>query len=460
MTKVMGEKYSASYLAFCRNWKTRLKDRFHHRLTCDYWPQVIAVDSMSRDELLTLQHCRLQKLFRHVIVHVPFYRDWARREGIDAADELPLERFPLVSKEEYRADPAAFQSDAFSQSQKQRMATSGTTGTPVEIRRYPASSDYGYACLWRSLRRHGLRPGDRRVYVWGRRWQFDRSPLNRARMRLKHGLRDWLNNSMTVPVGDLTKEKARDVLRRMESFRPVYLHGFVSGIYALALRVVNDGYRFRRFKLKAVVTEGEFITKARKAIMKEAFGCPILEHYGSVEFGNMAQPDPEGHFRINEDLVVIEQLESGEAAITNLHALGYPFIRYRIGDLVELSDEVPPPLPYACLDRVVGRTADLIAMPGGGHVVCHDLELILLEHYGLIEKFQIHQRALEDFELRLMLNKPMPNEVRSQILNGFHSLIGDNATINVRVVDELPTMPSGKFQWVYSDIPIDGHKNP
>ncbi len=437
-------------LASCR--RIRFKDRRHHAYSREYWPQCLAVDRMSRDELLELRQARFQDLVDHAVAHVPFYRAWgaanAYRKG-DAADPSTL---PIVTKADYMADPEAFQSDAYSVAELTRSRTSGSSGEPFRFRKHPRSSDYSYCCLWRALHRFGLRPGDRRVYIWGRSYSFANTPIGIAKKKIRLGVRNWLNNTLAIDAYDLTYDSVHKAVNDIERFRPRYIHGYVSALYTIARTLRDEGRTLNAPGLVAAVTESEKLYDFQREALETAFGCPILEHYGSVEFGNIAEPDPDGNMRINEDMFLVERLPSGEAAITNLFSHAFPFIRYKLGDLIELRDDTPPGLPYACFRSIVGRTVDLIPIAAGGCVHGVALAHTIDPHMDHVLKYQIHQTALDRFTVRIIPRNALPPVVAQTIAKDLRGLVGQDSAVEIITVDRIEPAKSGKFRWVISDL--------
>ena len=148
-----------SFSAFCRGFRTRLKERRVHPRAFAIWPGCIAMERASRDELLALQQSRLRELLAYVVEHVPFYRRWARESGHRAGDAIRLEDLPIVTKADYRRELESFISDAFPRSDIAFDRTSGSTGEPLRFGSLRAEHDESYCVQWRGLARFGLRPG-------------------------------------------------------------------------------------------------------------------------------------------------------------------------------------------------------------------------------------------------------------------------------------------------------------
>lgn len=444
---------AVSYAALCRGWRMAMKERMVHPLTFRYWADCVSVDAMTRAELLQLQADRLRALMEHAITHVPYYRDWARQQGYSAEAPPSLDQWPIATKALFRSDIGAFQSEAVPVKDMATTKTSGSSGEPFQLRVHRSSTDYSYACLWRSLRRHGLRPGDRRVYIWGRSYEFNASDASIRKVRMRQQIRNWLNNTLAINAYDLTNDNVDDAIDRIERFRPVYLHGYVSALYAIARRMTDTNRSFRGFTPIAAITESEKVYDFQRAAMSAAFGCRILEHYGSVEFGNIAQPDTAGRLRIAEDLFKLETLPTSELLVTNLFSISYPLIRFRLGDLAVLTEPpVDDDLPYAVLAEVTGRTVDLIPVRAGGYVHGVALAHVIDPHLRHVRKYQIHQTALNHFVVRLVSERPLPADVLAQISHDLGRLVGASAVIDVQQVDDIQPAASGKFRWVLSDV--------
>ena len=429
------------------------KERFVHPLTFRYWPNCIGVDRMDRAELLQLQGKRLRALMEHAITHVPYYREWACQNGYSAQNPPPLTQWPIATKELFRSDMSLFQSEAVSVTEMSVVKTSGSSGEPFQLRNHRLSTDHSYACLWRSLRRHGLRPGDRRVYVWGRSYEFNAKDASIRKVRMRHHVRDWLNNTLAINAYDLTNDNLDNAIDMIESFRPVYLHGYASALYAIARRMIDADRRFRGFKLRAAITESEKLYDFQRTAMSTAFGCRILEHYGSVEFGNIAQPDTAGRLRIADDLFKLETLSTGELLVTNLFSTFYPFIRFRLGDLAVLAE--PPKnddLPYGLLAEITGRTVDMIPVRVGGYVHGVALAHVIDAHVRDVRKYQIHQTAIDQFVVRLVSECPLSDNVLAQIKHDLAKLVGAGANIEIKQVNDIPPAASGKFKWIMSNV--------
>ena len=416
---------------------------------------------MSRDQLVDLQQKQLRKLVEHVIVHVPYYQKWARVSGFRAGAPFQIEDLPIVSKADYFADIDAFQSDAYPLRQMVLTKTSGSSGEPFAFRVHRESVDYTYCCLWRGLQWRDVHPGDRRVYIWGQSWEFATAGLfGKISKQSQLAVRNWLNCTLFVNAYRLNEANVARVFKNIQRFRLIYMHGYVSALYMIALHMQTHNLQFD-FPLKAIVTESEKLYDFQRRAMEAAFGCPVVENYGSVEFGMLAAQDCQGHMRIHDDMHLVEQMPgTGEAVITNLRSHAFPFIRYRLGDIIELSPHVPDKMPYRVLTKILGRTVDLIPLVSGGFMPGVSLPHVIDPHLIYVYRYQIHQAAIDRFIIRLVLRQPLPETARQKIIADMKHLLGNQVNVQIEIVDSIPVALSGKFRWVTTDVSDAAQKPP
>lgn len=223
-------------------------------------------------------------------------------------------------------------------------------------------------------------------------------------------------------------------------------------MYTISPTLLSRPDTLAHLNLRAVVTESEKLYHFQKAAMERAFLCPVFEHYGSIEMGSMAEPDPQGHMRLNEDMVLLERLPTGEGVMTKLFSEAYPFIRYKQGDIIDAILPPAPGLPYAVVSGIVGRTADLIPLRSGGCTPGRALTYVIDSHIDHIAKYQIHQTAIDRFTVRIIPRGELPKHVEPTIARDLRSVLGQDARVDFVLVDDIPPAPSGKYRWIISDI--------
>ena len=86
-------------------------------------------------------------------------------------------------------------------------------------------------------------------------------------------------------------------------------------------------------------------------------------------------------------------------------SFAFPFLRYRIGDYIELEEDVPDKLPYMCIKRIIGRKVDTIVLRNGkkihGVAFAHAIDPFL----NYIRRYLVIQRRIDKIEIQLELQK-------------------------------------------------------
>ncbi len=410
---------------------------------------VRALDGASEVELQAVVERKLDRLLRAAVRDVPFYRELAERGVIDAQHPR-LEQFPILEKADIRGREEAFISDRYQRAKLAASRTSGSTGEPFRFYVDRKEFDATYGDLWRGLARLGIRRGDRRVLVKG----VDEAPNPSLLTRLRRWVYGLVNQCIVVDAHFLARSESNihAALQRILRYRPAYLHGYVSSIDLLAAFAERHGIALGGLHLKAVVTESEKLYDFQRERITRVFGCPVAENYGSVEFGMIAQPDRDGNLCINATHCHVEVDASGAAVLTNLDAYAFPFIRFKNGDCLTLRAEKRSALPYCEIERVEGRVADTIELPGGrslqGFIVMYPIS----KHMRYIRAYQVRQRTRDRLEVLLVLLQSLPEAVGEQIVREMQAIVGADVTVTVRAVDEIPLTKRGKRRFVVSEL--------
>ncbi|MFO7528762.1 MAG: CoF synthetase [Marinobacter sp.] len=228
-----------------------------------------------------------------------------------------IRSFPVMGKE-------AFSKRDLSSRRFLRMGfsrhTSGTTGKPTfitlsndELERMLAVREYCF-------NHHGISLGLREARIWGR-----------GNSDIKGKLKNFLlNRKLFTPEGECSHQ----VVKRLIASCPDYVYGYSSLVIEASkalseLRLIPKG-------IKCVICTAENITPFQKAMVSEAFNCPVLEEYGSTEFDVMAFECRMGHRHLVNPWLVIEESDDG-CLVTDISRSSQRLVRYKLGDIIKLQ---------------------------------------------------------------------------------------------------------------------------
>jgi phenylacetate-CoA ligase len=226
-----------------------------------------------------------------------------------------------------------------------------------------------------------------------------------------------------------------------------------------------------------VLATGEVLDEPLRALVRQTFGCELLDVYGSTELGYIACECPrhEG-LHIFTWKVLVELLDetgrevppgaTGRVVVTDLFNEATPIIRYDgLGDYATRREQ-----PCVCgratplLTRVEGRVVDSIVLPDGQIVHPYHLTLALEDVPGL-SKFQIRQER-PDY-LRVLLVKDAAGQARGvsfapdsalgrAILDRFDRILHHQARVELVTTEDIPRRPgSHKYATVVSLVKTD-----
>jgi phenylacetate-CoA ligase len=281
---------------------------------------------------------------------------------------------------------------------------------------------------------------------------------------LKGRLTNQVLNRHFLPAFELTEDRLVHYLDVIHRLRPRIITGYASALELLACYVVQSGAPFQPQGLRAVLSTAETLHPEQRALMEGAFGCPVFDRYGSREVGCVAHECEQHRLHVNVENLYVEVVqdgqlvptgERGELALTTLNNYSFPFIRYLVGDAGQLSDEPCPcgrGLPT--LHKLLGRVHDILVTPDGRFLPGEFFPHLFKEITG-VERFQVIQKEIDRLLIHILPNDAYRLADTDFVLEKTRQVVGDQMQIEVKFLDELPTLPSGKLRFTVSEIDID-----
>jgi phenylacetate-CoA ligase len=306
--------------------------------------------------------------------HVPFYRRHWADAGVDLTrvySAVHLEFLPVVTRADLLACPPEDRLDKRYHSR----ALHGMTTVAPNGQRYEMPMDRRTQRRRRSRFAHALRevgylPGERVMLI-----ATPPFPTGASLMR-------W-----TYVDSRLDEEALFDKYRKT---RPHVLHAPLSALVSIARRVTPD----MTWQPKLIVSTGEPLTDARRALLTTAFGAKVADFYGMTEFGLVGYSRPGfSGYRMLKDEFHFELLPTAPGrrgglerlVITDLIGGPMPLIRFDTGDLVhrEPSREgaLTSALDAAPILGISGRAADC-PKPASGPRLSPEEVPLTLDHIG------------------------------------------------------------------------------
>ena len=408
------------------------------------------------DELRRLQDVKLLSLLRHAYDRIPFYRRHLSRGGVNPHGPIPnvrsaLHQLPPIHKDEIRAHLGEMiwrdaPGGLFP------FSTGGSTGVPLTFYLDRRRQGYDQAARMRTHRWLGVDVGTRELYLWG-------SPIETSRTDRLKSVRDRLFNQRLLNAFHMSLTQLDSYLNEFDRFGPTSLFGYPSSIARFVEHATHRGHRLRTKALRAVFVTGEVCFPHDRELIENYFDVPVANCYGSREGGFVAHECPSGGMHTTDENMIVEILkdgvpvaagEPGDIVVTHLDAYAMPFIRYQTGDVGRL-------LPGRCecgrglglMDVVSGRATDFLYLPSGE--VKHALSIIYpLRELPGVRQFRVVQH--EDYAITVDVVRDAETIciTREAVIDRVRPVIGRDAPVTVRLVDEIAPIGSGKHQYVVS----------
>lgn len=416
--------------------------------------EVLGRENWSSGEWEGWREERLAQVLRIACDHVSAYRGLHVPAG-SALDGL--NSFPLLPKQQLRADPASFVRDDPPR-QLVTEHTSGTTATPLTLTISREEYREWYALFEARWRRwYGVSRHDRWAIVGGQPvvppgatappfWVW-----NAAMRQL------YLSSYHVAP------HTAASYVQAIGQHRVEYMLGYPSSMHALAEACRAAGLRPE--PLRVVIANAEPVLDHQREVIEEVFGCPVRETYGMAEFVAAASECEHGRLHLWPEVGALEVLQPdgdepvpdgamGRLVCTGLLNRTMPLIRYIVGDAgaVAPADESCPcgrTLPI--LRSVEGRIDDLVRTPDGRLIGRLDP---VFKGSLPIRGAQIIQERLDVFRVLIVPASGYGPAVADCIVERLRDRVGD-VRVEIDLIEEFSTGPNGKFKAVVSHVGAD-----
>jgi phenylacetate-CoA ligase len=413
------------------------------------------------EEILTLQNRRVRSIMAHAYETVPYYREVMDQASLRPGDFRTaddLARLPIVTGDQLAQAPERFLSRRYASGHSLEIFSSGTSGRAKGIR-------YDPAALFMVLA-HGHRQRLVLRHLVGRTFGYREMSAIRP-TSVSRQLRDFYESYSWVPrkvdfkrgLLPLT-ELLQDNIVRINAFQPHVLTGYGSYLGALFRHAWT--HRLSLFRPRVVLYGADRMPDADRLLIETEFGVPVLSTYQAVEALRLAfQCERQAGFHISVDQVAVRVVDArgaavgpgstGEMVISNLTNRATVLLNYRLGDVVTLGGSTCPcgrTLPT--LDRIEGRSDDLIVLPNGQ--VSHALVVLQgLRTVPGVVQLQLIQDDLRRFVLRAVCTDAVDWQRACHRLDAaLRAMVGDDVVLKMERVDVIRAEPGGKVRAVIS----------
>ncbi|SFD80761.1 phenylacetate-CoA ligase [Chitinophaga sp. CF118] len=410
-----------------------------------------------QQELELIQLIQLRKLLEESLQFVDFYKQfYPLSKNYDFSSDEQLMAFyyqlPVIEKKTFRTELNKFVNNNPRRKTVFYNKTSGTTGSPM-------TSPFDKASLIKSFS------------TWRRFYDFIGLPdrfktirfsgkiiVNPHAVTPPFWVEDYSNRRLFLSSYHLKAEYMMHYLEKINEYKPHMIEGYPSAIFIIAKYGQKNNFKLS-FKPMAISTTAETLYEEQREVIESFFGCKVYNQYASSEGSPLITECTCGHLHLNIDTGFFEFAHKGkddsgwdiaEMTVTSFRNLKTPLIRYKIGDLVQLSADGPETgcncgsnFPY--IRGVIGREDDLLFTREKGMIGRMDTAYKGLEG---IEKSQILQISENEFVVKMVINADYNVVVKKKFDKNLRERLGNDITIKMETVEDIPLSSNGKFRAV------------
>ena len=387
------------------------------------------IEKSSVDELRSLQLKRLKATLHHAYAYSPVYRAKFDAVGIhpdDCKSLADLSKFPFTAKSDLR-DSYPFGMFAVPQSQVVRIhASSGTTGKPTVVGYTADDVAMWAACVARSIRAAGARPGDKVHISYG-------YGLFTGGLGAHYGAEQL--GLTVIPFGGGQTERQVQLLK---DFAPDIIMVTPSYMLALADEFERQGLNPIESSLRIGIFGAEPWTNDMRLAIEKRMGIDAVDIYGLSEVigpgvaSECAETKDgptiwEDHFYPEiidpQTGEVLPDGELGELVFTSLTKEALPIIRYRTRDLTRLLPGTARTMRR--MEKITGRSDDMMIVRGV-NVFPTQIEELILRQSALSAHYQCileKEGPLDALTVKVETRKGLPcdsSEAKQAALNLEH----------------------------------------
>lgn len=364
-----------------------------------------------------------------------------------------LQKLPILTKDDIRAHYDEIVADNAPQYPHRKDQTGGTTGEPMK---YLVSEDvWGYVtankiAAWRAT---GYRFGDPFMALGSASIFKKKAPLTRR-------ILDWIRNEKAVNSMNLDDALCQQYIDILNKKQIHYIYGYASAIYLLAKYALD--HQIDMSHMQGAFTTSENLTDIYRETIEKAFGCRVMDCYGSRDAGVTAYEVTPGGYHVGYSAIleVIDEFEpdKGTLIATNLLNIAFPLLRYNYGDAGELHSPVKREelkdksdgYNGQVLKKIYGRTSDVLRLDNG-HVLTSPGFTILMRNFD-VKAYDIQKLSGNSVRMQVVVAAGWTKTQEEKLIAEMQRFCGEGCKFALEYIDHFEPLKNGKRRYFMNNL--------
>ena len=401
------------------------------------------IQEKSESDFEAYMNFKKKTIVSYHIKHTPFYKSLVKN-----VNPLDWNTIPVMTKRDLQQPLHKRLSSDYTTSNVYVNKTSGSSGDPFVF----AKDRFCHAMTWAIFKEW---------YGWHsifntKQARFYGIPFDKKGY-YKERLKDYVTNRYRFNVFDLSETALDNWVRKFSKTKFVFITGYTSVVVAFAKHLLQRNIVLSKIcpTLKVCLPTSEMLSKDDKKLLEKVFNIPIINEYGSAEFGLIALEKNKQWILNNLNLYVeilddngnvLPYGEVGRIVITDLYNKAHPFIRYEIGDIGSIGTIDKK---TSVLKTLTGRKEDYVKLPSGKTAPGLSFYYVtksVMKDDGAIQEIKVLQHNLHQFEIEYVAEKALTDAQKKKIKKALVTYLEPGVDVFFNKKSRLERTKKGKLK--------------
>lgn len=404
-----------------------------------WYRQLSRMQKWTPSQIEDWQNQKLRDLIKDAYQYSPYYRQLFDSLSITPEfirTKQDLEQIPPLTKEIIREHFDDIVLKGKRGLSYRYCSTGGSTGNPTKY--IKDNNSWGFINAFTVLRWKdvGYHYGDKLLALGSS------SIFPTTKKSVLHDLYYGLKGKIPFNAMNLSDERLHECVEILKRKRIHYIYGYASSIYLLA-KYVEDHHLETSLEIRACFPTSEILTDVYRETMERVFRCPVSDMYGAHDGGIIAHKIA-GAYKVGYNCIVQTEVpgEVGPAYLTDVTNNAFPFIRYQLGDEVEVGEGYNGFYNGEILNKVVGRTSDVIRLENG-RVLTGPGFTILFSKLP-VRGYRIYKSGPLQITIEIVKDEAFTNQDEQLVMDTMNKHAGAECEIIIKFVEQVQTRSNGK----------------